>query len=208
MKRYHQILGALLAAIAMVGLASAQNNDDWKGYDDDMVYVKLKTSMGEILLELNEEKAPITVENFVKYVEDDFYNGTIFHRVIENFMIQGGGFTPEMEQKPTRAPIENEWKNGLSNKRGTVAMARLGNQPDSATAQFFINVSENDFLDQPRDGAGYAVFGKVVDGMEVVEKIRKVKTTTRGRMGDVPVEPVVIEKAEVVEPEKEPDGGE
>jgi len=202
------LLGALLAAIALVGLVSAQNNDDRKGYDEDMVYVKLTTSMGEILLELNEEKAPISVENFVRYVEDEFYDGTIFHRVIEDFMVQGGGLTPEMEQKPTRAPIKNEWKNGLSNERGTVAMARLGNQPDSATAQFFINVKDNAFLDQPRDGAGYAVFGKVADGMDVVDKIRKVKTTTKRGMGDVPVEPVLIEEAEVVEPEKKADGGE
>lgn len=160
------------------------------------VTVRLETSMGNIDIELNQEKAPITVENFLKYVDDGFYNDTIFHRVIPNFMVQGGGFTEDMTQKPTRPGIKNEWKNGLSNTRGTVAMARLGRQPDSATAQFFINVANNTFLDEPRDGAGYAVFGKVTEeSMEVVDKIRQVRTGNRGPHGDVPVEPVVIKKA-------------
>jgi peptidyl-prolyl cis-trans isomerase A (cyclophilin A) len=165
-----------------------------------MQYVLMQTSEGDIALELNREKAPITVDNFMRYVESGHYNGTIFHRVIPHFMIQGGGFTPEMEQKPTETPVKNEWRNGLKNDRGTIAMARLGGQPDSATAQFFINVENNTFLDEPRDGAGYAVFGKVAKGMDVVDRIRNVPTAARdvpgggrgARMGDVPVDPVII----------------
>ena len=160
--------------------------------------VKLTTSEGEIVLELNEEKAPISVENFLGYVDAGAYDGTIFHRVIDNFMIQGGAFEPDMSQRQGKSGIKNEWKNGLSNERYTVAMARLGNQPDSATNQFFINVGDNAFLDQPRDGAGYAVFGRVVEGTDAVDAIRKVKTTNRGGHGDVPVEPVTLEKAERV----------
>jgi cyclophilin family peptidyl-prolyl cis-trans isomerase len=158
------------------------------------VHVLMQTSLGDIALELNREKAPITVKNFLSYVDKGHYNGTVFHRIISNFMIQGGGFTPAMEQKPTDAQIKNEWQNGLKNERGTIAMARLGGQPDSASAQFFINVDNNTFLDQPRDGAGYAVFGKVVGGSDVVEKIRNVRTGIHAetRMQDVPVEPVVI----------------
>lgn len=159
------------------------------------VIVRLETSMGNIDLELNQEKAPISVANFLEYVDKGFYNGTIFHRVIPNFMVQGGGFDEKMVQKTPGEGIKNEWRNGLSNTRGTVAMARLGNQPDSATAQFFINVADNAFLDQPRDGAGYAVFAKVVAGMDVVDKIRVVPTTTRPPHGDVPVDPIVIKKA-------------
>ncbi len=159
-----------------------------------LVYVSMKTSKGEIVLQLNAEKAPITVKNFLHYTEEGFYDGTIFHRVIPNFMIQGGGFTKDMSQKqPTAKPIKNEWKNGLKNERGTVAMARLGNQPDSASCQFFINVKDNPFLDQPNDGAGYAVFGKVVEGMDVVDAIKAVPTASHGPHGDVPKEPVVIE---------------
>lgn len=169
------------------------------GSESSHVYISMQTSMGEIILELNREKAPISVENFLSYTEKEHYDGTIFHRVISNFMIQGGGFTEDMTQKQVDRPIKNEWRNGLSNARGTIAMARLGNQPDSATSQFFINVSDNAFLDQPRDGAGYAVFGKVVKGMDVVDKIRQVRTTTRGMHGDVPVEPVVIEKMRKIE---------
>lgn len=154
----------------------------------------IKTSLGNIVLELDKAKAPITVQNFLNYTDKGFYDGTIFHRVIANFMIQGGGFTPDMQQKETDPPIENEWKNGLSNVLGSVAMARLGGQANSATSQFFINVKDNSFLDQPRDGAGYAVFGKVVEGTEVVDKIKNVKTTTVGMFRDVPAEPVIIEK--------------
>jgi len=156
--------------------------------------VLMKTSMGDIVLELDHAKAPITVDNFLRYADEGFYDGTIFHRVIGSFMIQGGGFTPDMTQKTPHEPIENEWQNGLKNARGSIAMARLGGKANSATSQFFINVVDNAGLDQPRDGAGYAVFGKVVDGMDVVDAIRKVKTSSKGMHGDVPVEPVVIEK--------------
>ncbi len=154
--------------------------------------VTMTTTMGEIVIELDEEKAPISTANFLSYVDNGDYDGTIFHRVIDGFMIQGGAFEPDMKQRRGRDPIKNEWQNGLSNTRGTIAMARLGNQPDSASNQFFINVADNDFLDQPRDGAGYAVFGKVVEGMDVIDAIKGVKTTNRAGHGDVPEEPVVI----------------
>jgi len=160
--------------------------------------VLMSTSMGDIKIELYEDKAPVTVKNFLGYVNDKFYDGTIFHRVIPNFMIQGGGFDKDMKQKPTKAPIKNEAANGLKNDAGTVAMARTGDQ-DSATAQFFINVVNNDGLNRPKpDGHGYAVFGKVVDGMDVVHKIEHVQTTTKGMYQDVPAEPVVIKSISVV----------
>ena len=160
--------------------------------------VRLSTNQGDILLQLDAAKAPKTVANFVDYVKAGHYNGTVFHRVIDGFMIQGGGMTPDMKEKPTRAPIQLESRNGLSNTRGTVAMARTS-VPDSATAQFFINVKDNAFLDAARspDGNGYAVFGKVVEGMDVVDKIRKVPTTTKPPHGDVPVQAVVINKATI-----------
>ncbi|OGA84604.1 MAG: peptidylprolyl isomerase [Burkholderiales bacterium RIFCSPHIGHO2_01_FULL_63_240] len=160
--------------------------------------VRLSTSQGDIVLQLDAAKAPKTVANYVEYVKAGHYNGTIFHRVIDGFMIQGGGMTPDMKEKPTRAPIPLESRNGLSNTRGTVAMARTS-VPDSATAQFFINVKDNAFLDAARspDGNGYAVFGKVVEGMDVVDKIRKVPTTTKPPHGDVPVQAVVINKATI-----------
>lgn len=170
--------------------------------EEKFVYIQMTTSMGEIYLELNNELAPISTENFVAYAQEGWYDGTIFHRVIENFMIQGGGFTPGMKKKKTKDEIENEWTNGLSNMRGTIAMARLGGRANSATSQFFINVSDNDFLDTPRDGSGYAVFGKVVKGMDVVDKIRATPTTRSGGYADVPVEDVVIEKVAVLEQEK------
>jgi peptidyl-prolyl cis-trans isomerase A (cyclophilin A) len=156
--------------------------------------VTVKTNLGSFKVELDPEKAPITVENFLKYVDDKFYDGTIFHRVIGSFMVQGGGFTRDMQQKPTKPAIKNEAKNGLSNVRGTIAMART-NDPDSATAQFFVNVVDNGFLNPGPRGPGYAVFGKVVSGMEVVDKIKAVKTGVNAKTGmpDVPVEPVVIE---------------
>jgi peptidyl-prolyl cis-trans isomerase A (cyclophilin A) len=158
--------------------------------------VRLNTSMGDVVIELDTKNAPISTQNFIEYVKAGHYDGTIFHRVIENFMIQGGGFTADMQQKPTRPPIALESKNGLKNTRGTVAMART-NVPDSATSQFFINVTDNAFLDQAnsRDGTGYAVFGKVIDGMAVVDKIRAVPTTRRGMQGDVPAQAVTINKA-------------
>src|SRR5205085_7288857 len=149
----------------------------------------METSHGTITIELEDDKAPITVKNFLAYVDEGFYNGTIFHRVIPNFMIQGGGFEPGMKQKNVKAAIKNESTNGLSNKRGTLAMART-NVADSATSQFFINVKDNDFLDraQAQDGVGYCVFGKVVDGLDVVDKIKAVKTGNKGGHGDVPVQ--------------------
>ena len=162
--------------------------------------VLMRTSHGDITIELDAEKAPISAENFLGYVRDGFYDGTIFHRVIENFMIQGGGFTPEMQQKPSGAPIENEAGNGLSNERGTLAMART-QVVNSATAQFFINTVDNDFLnhrDTSPAGFGYAVFGRVVEGMDVVEAIRKVPTGNHGGHGDVPTETVTIESATVL----------
>lgn len=161
--------------------------------------VKLHTNFGDITLKLNAEKAPVTVKNFLEYVKSGFYDGTIFHRVIGNFMIQGGGFEPGMKQKKTKDPIQNEAANGLKNDTYTVAMARTG-APHSATAQFFINVKNNDFLNYPgQDGWGYAVFGEVVDGKEVVDAIRKVNTGSRKGFQDVPVEDVIITKATVIE---------
>ena len=163
--------------------------------------VTLKTNHGDITLELFADKAPKTVENFLSYVKDGFYHGTIFHRVIDGFMIQGGGMTPDMEQKTTKDPIENEANNGVANAAGTIAMART-NDPHSATAQFFINVKDNDFLNfssESMNGWGYCVFGKVTAGMDVVEKIKNVKTGNYGYHQDVPVEAVVIENAVVSE---------
>jgi len=163
--------------------------------------VKLQTSMGDMVIQLDAEKAPKTVENFLAYVRDGFYDGTVFHRVINNFMIQGGGFEAGMKQKPTRDPIGNEADNGLKNERYTLAMARTSD-PHSATAQFFINVADNDFLNftaPTPNGWGYAVFGKVVEGTEVVDQIKMVKTGSKGFHQDVPSEDVVLEKATVLE---------
>ena len=160
--------------------------------------MRLDTSLGEIVLQLDAAKAPKTVANFIDYVKAGHYDGTVFHRVIPNFMIQGGGFDPEMRQKPTRAPIALESKNGLSNVRGSVAMART-NVPDSATAQFFINIKDNAFLDAANspDGHGYAVFGSVLSGMDVVDKIWALPTGSKGPYQNVPVTPVLIRKASV-----------
>jgi peptidyl-prolyl cis-trans isomerase B (cyclophilin B) len=163
--------------------------------------VRLQTSMGAIVVQLNTEKAPITVENFLGYVNDGFYDGTIFHRVIDGFMIQGGGFEPGLRQKKTRSPIANEANNGLSNLTGTIAMARTPD-PHSASAQFFINVNDNKFLDHKAptpQGWGYAVFGKVIEGMEVVEAIKETDTGHRGGMDDVPLADVLITKASVAD---------
>ena len=158
--------------------------------------VRLTTSMGDIVLQLDAEKAPKTVANYLAYVKSGHYAGTVFHRVIDGFMIQGGGMAPDMSEKPTRAPIPLEARNGLTNQRGTVAMARTM-VPDSATAQFFINLSDNTFLDaaNARDGNGYAVFGRVVEGMDVVDKIKATPTSNKGPHANVPVEPVLIKKA-------------
>jgi len=178
-----RFLAAVVAAAALCasGAALAQK-------------VRLQTSMGDIVVQLEPAKAPKSVANFLQYVKSGHYDGTIFHRVIDNFMIQGGGMTADMKEKETRAPIPLESRNGLANQRGTIAMARTPD-PNSATAQFFINVKDNAFLDQPnaKDGNGYAVFGKVIEGMDVVDKIKAVPTGP----GDVPQQPVVIKKATV-----------
>jgi peptidyl-prolyl cis-trans isomerase B (cyclophilin B) len=161
--------------------------------------INLHTNHGVIGIELDAEKAPKTVQNFIDYVNAGSYDNTVFHRVIDGFMIQGGGFEPGMKQKPTKAPIENEAGNGLKNDHGTVAMART-NDPHSATAQFFINIADNDFLNfksASGSGWGYCVFGRVVDGLDVVDRIGKVKTSTSGFHQDVPVEAVIIERAEI-----------
>ncbi len=184
---------ALALALALIlgpaGPAPAQTGDQ--------AYVSLATNLGEIVLELDRQAAPNTVDNFVQYVKDGHYDGTIFHRVIGTFMIQGGGLDSQMKERPTRAPIRNEAKNGLSNAKYTVAMARTSD-PHSATAQFFINTNDNkplDFTEESGGGWGYAVFGKVVKGQSVVDAIAKSKTGRLGMYDDVPVKPVVIEKA-------------
>jgi len=161
--------------------------------------IQMTTSLGTIEIEVDAAKAPISAKNFTDYVASGHYDGTIFHRVIPNFMIQGGGFTPDMRQKEPGGNIKNEWRNGLKNVRGALAMARLGGNPDSATCQFFINTVDNPFLDQPQDdGAAYAVFGRVTKGMDVVDKIRAVATGRSGQHGDVPKTPVVIESVKIV----------
>ncbi|MGE0756471.1 MAG: peptidylprolyl isomerase [Pirellulaceae bacterium] len=167
------------------------------GHAAENPVVELDTTQGKIVIELQQDKAPISVKNFLSYVEKKHFDGTIFHRVIPNFMIQGGGFTTSMDQKPTGQPIRNEATNGLKNERGTVAMARTG-VVDSATSQFFINHTDNAFLNhQGEQNYGYAVFGKVIEGMDVVDKIAAVPTTTRGGHQNVPVEPVEIKSATV-----------
>ena len=163
--------------------------------------VQLTTSLGNIMLALHPDKAPLTVENFISYIKSGHYDGTIFHRVINDFVIQGGGMDQDLQEKATRAPIRNEANNGMSNDLGTIAMARTPD-PHSASAQFFINTNDNGFLNfsaETDDGWGYCVFGEVVDGIEVVEKIEEVETTTKSGFQDVPVEPVVIEKVELIE---------
>ena len=183
-----RFLAAIVAATALFASGSALAQK-----------VRFQTSMGDIVVELDAAKAPKTVANFLQYVKSGHYDGTIFHRVIGNFMIQGGGMTADMKEKETRPPIGLESKNGLANQRGTIAMARTSD-PNSATAQFFINVKDNDFLnqDKSRDGNGYAVFGKVVEGMDVVKKIEKVATTTKGMHQNVPTEAVTIKSVKVV----------
>jgi peptidyl-prolyl cis-trans isomerase A (cyclophilin A) len=173
-----------LATLGLLALGAAG-----AAAQDDKPVVVIETSMGNIAVELDAEKAPVTVKNFLKYVDDGFYEGTIFHRVIPGFMVQGGGFTPEMREKPTNPPIPLEVGKGLSNTRGTIAMARTS-VPNSATSQFFINVADNEQLDT--GGGGYAVFGKVIEGMDVADKIVAVKRGSKGPHDDVPVEPIVI----------------
>jgi peptidyl-prolyl cis-trans isomerase B (cyclophilin B) len=179
MERFGFALGILAMVVASVNAANP--------------VVVMETSHGTVKIELFADQAPITVKNFLAYTDSKFYDGTIFHRVIPTFMIQGGGFVPGMKEKDTKPAIKNESKNGLSNERGTLAMART-NDPDSATAQFFINVKNNRFLDkaEARDGVGYAVFGRVIDGMDVIDKIKIVKTGNKGEHSDVPVDDVVI----------------
>ena len=184
-----KILFATFSLLASFNLAAANPQ------------VELQTSMGRITLELYADKAPQSVENFLQYVKDGHYNGTVFHRIIPNFMIQGGGFTADFSQKKTRGPVRNEAANGLKNTLGTVAMARTPD-PHSATAQFFINTADNAFLDftaPTQQGHGYSVFGKVVKGMEVVEKIAKVATGTKPPHSDVPLKAVIIERATIIE---------
>ena len=195
---YRRILVVLLLTLTPLGVWAGEKG---KTVNTPHPRVRLETNKGVIVLELEPEKAPVTVKNFLQYVREGFFDGTIFHRVIPNFMIQGGGFTATMEKKPTHPPIKNEAGNGLHNLRGTIAMARTS-QVDSANSQFFINVVDNPYLDHkdssPR-GYGYCVFGKVIEGMDVVDAIAKVKTGVSHHMRDVPVEPVIIEHATVVQ---------
>ena len=190
-RRNSLLAAASIAAAALIGAAPALAQDA-------APKVKLTTSMGEIVVQLDPAKAPKTVENFLNYVKDKHYDGTIFHRVMNGFMIQGGGFTADMQQKATKPPIPLEANNGLKNDTYTIAMARTGN-PNSATSQFFINVKNNDSLNAPSpDGYGYAVFGKVVSGNDVVDKIKAVATGNKGGHQNVPTTPVVIESATLV----------
>lgn len=198
-------ISAILAVLfLLLGLGSAFNSQPAAAQQapaNGNPSVVIHTSMGDIGLELYADKAPVSVENFIRYANTGFYDGTVFHRVISHFMIQGGGLTPDLQDKPTSEPIVNEALNGLSNKRGTIAMARTGN-PHSATSQFFINVQDNgnlDYTDQNSSrGWGYAVFGKVTSGMDVVDRIRFVETKTVPPYSDVPVEPVVINSVDVI----------
>jgi peptidyl-prolyl cis-trans isomerase B (cyclophilin B) len=208
MKELHNMKGILTALSALLLCITMQTSNSSttdnkttspnKSTQDKRTMVKLHTNKGTITLQLDADKAPNTVKNFLDYVESGFYSNTIFHRVIGNFMIQGGGFEPGMQQKKTNAPIKNEAANGLKNDMYTIAMARTGD-PHSATAQFFINVKNNNFLNYPgQDGWGYCVFGKVVEGKEVVDAIRDVKTGIRSGFQDVPMEDVIITSAEAV----------
>jgi peptidyl-prolyl cis-trans isomerase A (cyclophilin A) len=194
-------LAALLFLVSIVGPTAtvfAQSDKGMIAKATASPRVKLATSMGDVTIELDAAKAPVTVENFLAYVKAGHYNGTVFHRVISNFMIQGGGMGPDLKEKTTRAPIKLESQNGLKNLRGAVAMARTG-VPDSATSQFFINVVDNPRLDYPSfDGHGYAVFGRVIDGMDVVDKIKEVAVGNQGPHQNVPTAPVVIRSAAVL----------
>ena len=197
----------LILAIAALSTASFVCAAETAEDASKMQYVRMNTSKGDLLLMLDPVAAPISVENFTRYAKEGGYDGTIFHRVMPGFMIQGGGFEPGLIKRETNPPIKNEWQNGLKNTRGTIAMARLGRQPDSATNQFFINVADNGFLDQPRDGAGYAVFGKVVAGDDVLDAIKGCETghahgVEGGHYDDVPVEDVIINEVKLVTPEQ------
>jgi len=186
------------SVVSEKGIKGESMSEQKKQIDSQPKMVKLETSMGDIIISLDEKAAPVTVKNFLRYVEEGFYDGVIFHRVIKGFMVQGGGFTVDMEQKKTHEQIVNEAGNNLKNDIGTIAMARTNN-PNSATSQFFINHKDNDFLNYAENrNPGYAVFGKVAEGMDVVDKIAAVKTTKRNGMGDVPAEVIVIKSATVV----------
>jgi len=197
------LVGALVLAIGAIQVGCTMAEDGKPQNPNDPI-VLMSTSVGDVKIELYKDKAPQTVANFLAYVNDKFYDGTVFHRVIPNFMIQGGGFTPDMKQKPTQAAIKNEAGNGLKNQFGTLAMARTSDV-NSATAQFFINTKDNDFLDHKNDsmqGYGYCVFGKVIEGSKVVQKIENVETSSKGMYEDVPVEPVIIKSIRVISPGK------
>ncbi|ADI38427.1 peptidylprolyl isomerase [Waddlia chondrophila] len=201
MQRISYLLAiAIVTASAFILFSNKELHSMDISSDTETKTVKLQTSLGDITLELYPDKAPVTVKNFLQYVDSGHYDGTIFHRVIDGFMIQGGGYTENLTQKPTKEPIANEANNGLKNKRGTIAMART-NVVDSATSQFFINVVDNSFLDfkgeNPRE-FGYCVFGKVTDGMDVVDQIKSVDTQSQGPYQDLPVKPVKIVKAKTV----------
>jgi peptidyl-prolyl cis-trans isomerase B (cyclophilin B) len=191
-------LGVLTLAVVLTSGCSKKAARQPVSEPTGAAKVKLQTNIGEITVEIDEKAAPVTAENFLRYVNEGFFDGLIFHRVIPNFMIQGGGFTVDMKRKQTHPPIINEASNGLKNDRGTIAMART-EEPDSATSQFFINLKDNNSLNYvPAGSPGYAVFGKVVEGMDVVDRIAAVRTTRKGPHSDVPVKPVVIVSAKVV----------
>lgn len=191
------VLGLIALPIMFAACDTSKKGASNQGKGDNPV-VLFSTNQGDIKVKLNRDAAPITVENFIGYVNDGFYDGVIFHRVIPNFMVQTGGFTPDMKQKTPKAPIKNEADNGLRNSRGTLSMART-TDVDSATSQFFININENKFLDNGERDFGYAVFGEVIEGMDIVDKIAAVQTGTVGNFRDVPQESIVINSAKVVE---------
>jgi cyclophilin family peptidyl-prolyl cis-trans isomerase len=190
------VLSGLVTALSLSSGQNPELHPAVPARPEPKPQVLLETNLGDILLELEPEKAPVTVANFLHYVETEHYHGTIFHRVIDNFVIQGGGYNEKMEEQRTRPPIRNESRNQLSNVRGTIAMARRHQETDSATCQFFININDNRMLDPQGERDGYAVFGKVVKGMEVVDRIRAVRTADRNGLNDVPLEPVVIKSAQ------------
>ncbi|SRR5690554_721068 len=191
MRKLLMLAASVLFAVSSTAAVAQAPSNDAKGGKPMVVF---STNYGDFTIELYPDKAPVTVENFLEYVDSGFYDGTIFHRVIPGFVIQGGGFTPEMRQKPTNPPIKNEADNGLKNERGTLSMART-QDVNSATSQFFVNLVDNAFLDHGTRDFGYAVFAKVVDGMDVIDKIAAVQTTRHGMHSDVPADPVVVEAA-------------
>ncbi len=207
MKRFIYMMSFLvlsLTACSADNTTSVEATNATQSHGDTMTanpQVKIETTLGDITLELDAKNAPVSTENFISYVKEGHYDGTIFHRVIPNFMVQGGGMNPDMSEKASKAPIKNEANNGLKNDKGTVAMART-NDPHSASAQFFINIKDNDFLNfrsEDMQGWGYAVFGKVVDGMDVVDRIEKVQTGDNGFHQDVPQDPIILNKVTVIE---------